>query len=168
MLAPPIARLDAISRDELNECLTAWGHRMGPWNRPSNREWFWGLYHHDQLVAVAAAGDLINERCAGLDRTEAFELGRLCAAQPDLCRAMLRLWRAFVFPAISQAHGYSWVVSYQDAVLHSGNTYRFDGWVQLGKSRSGPDRRSGRRGRSKVIWGWSADEGAMSAVRAAA
>ena len=31
MLAPPIARLDAISRAELNACLTAWGHRMGPW-----------------------------------------------------------------------------------------------------------------------------------------
>ena len=168
MLAPPIARLEAIPLAQLNEHLVEWGHRMGPWRRPTFRGWFHGLYHHDTCVAVTAAGDLIRERCAGFDRTEAFELGRLCAAQPHLCRAMLRLWRVFVFPAIAQVHGFSWVVSYQDAVLHSGNTYRFDGWVQLGKSRSGTDQRSGRRGRSKVIWGWSADEGAMSAVRAAA
>lgn len=146
MLVPPIAHLEAIDRGTLNLAL------HGQWHRPEFRaSLFHGLFHNGQLVAVTAADALIRETCAGLDRTEAIELGRLCAARPGLCRVMLRLWREFVFPAL----GYRWVVSYQDAVQHSGNLYRFDGWIKLGTSSSGTDQRSQRRGRRKVIWGWS-------------
>ena len=101
-----------------------------------------------------AAGALIRERVAGLSRAEAVELGRLCAATPHLCRPMLRLWREMVLPDLARAYGYRWAVSYQDAALHTGNLYRFDGWVRLATSRSGTDPRSGRKGRNKVIWGW--------------
>jgi antitoxin VapB len=129
---------------------------MGPWERPPEfAEWFHGLRHNGELVAVLAAGQLIRATtCGGLTRAEAFELGRVCAARRNINRAALRLWREFVAPAIAHAHGYRWVISYQDAKLHKGDLYRFDGWKQLGASRSGTDQRSGRKGRSKIIWGW--------------
>jgi hypothetical protein len=43
-------------------------------------------------------------------------------------------------------------ISYQDAALHSGNLYRFDGWQRRAFSHSGTDTRSGRPGRDKWIW----------------
>jgi len=147
---------EPIPRDELNACLIQWGHRIGEIRRPT-RGWSHGLCHDGRLLAVVSADTLIRERVGGLSRQDVIELSRLCAAQPDLCRVALRLWRSFVFPAITAARGCRWVVSYQDAVLHSGNLYRFDGWVTIGQSRSGTDSRSGRRGRRKVIWGWCDD-----------
>lgn len=132
---------------------------MGPINRPNTGIGrYFGLHHAGRLIAVAAGDGLIAETCAGLDRSRAYELARVCAERPDLCRVVVRLWREFAFPAMAQVHGYEWAVSYQDAVLHTGGLYRHDGWVQLGASRSGTDRRSGRTGRSKIIWGWHPDE----------
>lgn len=155
MLVPPLIAFDRIDRGELNACLLQWQHKMGSWTRPQNYpEWFHGLRHHGELVGVVAAGALIRERVAGFTREDAIELGRICAAAPDLCRALLRLWREFVFPAIARAHGVQWAVSYQDAIEHKGDLYRFDGWVKLGRSRSGNDLRRGASGRDKFIWGW--------------
>jgi hypothetical protein len=91
-----------------------------------------------------------------LTRRDAVELSRLCVARPDLCRVALRLWRSFVFSVLARERGYRWAVSYQDAALRSGNLYRFDGWVRIGRSRSGVDPRTGRKGRNKAIWGWPA------------
>lgn len=79
---------------------------------------------------------------------ETVELSRLCSSSPHLCRVTLRLWREAVFRKLKKPYA----ISYQDAKLHTGNTYRFDGWRKIGTSRSGPDTRSGRKGRSKVIW----------------
>lgn len=45
-------------------------------------------------------------------------------------------------------------MSYQDADLHNGHTYRFDGWERVGYSHSGNDYRTGRRGRRKWVWLW--------------
>lgn len=164
MLVAPIAHLQAIDRMDLNRALHHWQHKMGMWHRPEfGPGLHHGLFHNGELVAVTAAGTLIRETCAGLRRDEAVELGRLCAARPGLCRVMLRLWREFVFPAL----GYEWAVSYQDAVQHTGNLYRFDGWVRLGTSRSGTDKRGDRRGYRKVIWGWSASAEALDQRRAA-
>lgn len=161
MLVQPLVSFDTISLAELNECLQAWQHRMGVWGRPSHRAgeggWFHGLRHHGRLVAVTATGDLIGPTCAGLPRSEAVELGRVCAVRPGLNRVVLRMWREFIFPALAARHGWVWAVSYQDAALHSGDLYRFDGWARIGASCSGPDRRSGRKGRRKVIWGWHVD-----------
>lgn len=89
-----------------------------------------------------------------LTRENTCELSRLCAERPHLCRVALRLWREFVFPQL----GYRYVISYQDADMHSGNTYRFDGWKRAGFSSSGTDTRSGRRGRRKWIWVWERQE----------
>jgi hypothetical protein len=166
MLVEPLISFDRIARADLNRCLVAWGHKMGPWTRPEGYpEWFHGLRQHGQLVAVVAAGALIRERVAGLDRSQALELGRVCADRPTLNRVIVRLWREAVFTALAEQHGYTWAVSYQDAVMHRGNLYRFDGWVQLGASRSGSDRRRGGKGRSKIIWGWSHDEAVLDGAR---
>lgn len=156
MLFAPLVSLDAIDRAELNDCLQRWEHKMGTWRRPPElSEWFHGLRHDGELVAVMAAGQLIRATTVGgLTRAQAFELGRVCAARPHINRAALRLWREFVAPAIARAHGYQWIISYQDAKLHTGNMYRFDGWKKLGVSRSGTDQRSGAKGRSKIVWGW--------------
>ena len=155
MLVAPIAHVAEIDLREANTALLRWGHRMGPCSRPNGHIWAHGLFAHGELVSVTVSAALIAERVAtGLSRMDAFELARLCAVRPNLCRVMLRLWREFVFPAYCRAHGWEWVISYQDEALHSGDTYRFDGWVQLGRSRSGTDLRSGRKGRSKTIWGW--------------
>ncbi|MCY4428900.1 MAG: hypothetical protein OXC11_00705 [Rhodospirillales bacterium] len=158
MLAPPIAHLEAINRATLNACLEQWGHRMGPYLRPSYKnDWMHALFHNGDPVAVAAASQLIAPRVAGFSRAEAFELARLCAARPHLNRVMLRLWREFVGVSIAQQEGYRAVVSYQDKKQHTGNTYRFDGWARLAESRSGTDARAlagTRSGRSKIIWAW--------------
>ena len=131
---------------------------MGPLHRPNcGDQWFHGLRHGGRLVAVTAASQLPAQRVAGFGRDEAFELSRVCAAAQDWCRAVVRLWRQTVFPALCQSRGFAWALSYQDSVIHSGDLYRFDGWVRLAFSHSGTDRRTGRPGRDKWIWGWHAD-----------
>ena len=160
-LVAPLASFEPISIEHLNCCLLAWGHKMGPLERPfAQLDRAYGLFHEGRCVGVAATSPLVRETAAGLTRTECCELSRVCAARADLCRVVLRLWREFVFPVL----GKPWAVSYQDAAEHSGNLYRFDGWVRLGASRSGTDSRSGRRGRRKVIWGWNADPSARKAA----
>lgn len=150
----PIAHVEQIDMEEANRALVAWGHQMGPCRRPMGLLRAHGMFAHGQLVALTVTAALVAETCAGFTRDEAIELARLCASRSDLCRPMLRLWREFVFPA----YGAAWAVSYQDEDLHTGNTYRFDGWVKLREhASSGTDRRSGRRGRKKTIWGWHPD-----------
>lgn len=167
LLLPPIAHLERISLDELNRALVSWGHKMGPLQRPNNREWSWGLHHNGELVAVIAASDMIKEPSGGFRRTEAYELARVCAARRDLCRVAVRMFREFIHPSISETCGFGWVISYQDSVVHSGDLYRFDGWVPLLRSRSGNDARSGKKGRNKIVWGWCADPAVRAAARGA-
>lgn len=154
----PIAHLEAIDRAAANELLDAWGHRMGAYARPNfTIEAHHALFEHGQPVAVAMAGETVREVIGktGLRRDQCVELVRLCAARPGLCRVMLRLWREMVFPALSEVHTRPFAVSYQDESLHSGDTYRFDGWVPIGKGGGGgPDSRTGRLGRKMKIWGW--------------
>lgn len=73
---PSLVTFDAIERAELNACLIAWQHKMGPWDRPQGYpEWFHGLRHDGRLVAVLAAGALIRDNCAGLTLAEAGPRG---------------------------------------------------------------------------------------------
>jgi antitoxin VapB len=168
MLIAPISHLAEIDLSEANKALVAWGHKMGPCNRPNGDMWAHGLFAHGRLAAVAIGSALISANVAGISRQDAFELARLCAARPDLCRVMLRLWREFAFPDLCRAKGWTWAISYQDEALHSGDTYRFDGWLMLKEhARSGTDQRSGRKGRSKTIWGWHSDPEIRRAMRAA-
>lgn len=165
MLFAPLVHVDAIDMDDANDALVLWGHKMGPCRRPMGLMRAHGMFAHGHLCALVVTADLVASTCAGFGRDEAVELARLCAERPDLCRPMLRLWREFVFPAFGRA----WAVSYQDEALHSGDTYRFDGWVKLKeRAHSGTDRISGRPGRNKTIWGWHADRTQRLAERVAA
>jgi hypothetical protein len=154
----PIAELRECTVDEANALLVAWNHRMGPLSRPVNGDLAHALIHAGEPVAVTITSSLIRDGAGGglrddLTRSNTIELSRLCAARPGLCRVMLRMWREFVFPSL----GFAYAISYQDADVHNGHTYRFDGWLRLRFSRAGGlDQRSGRAGRNKWIWGWPA------------
>jgi antitoxin VapB len=156
----PLYAFDQIDLAQANALLVRWGHKMGPLERGNVVGVHYALFEHGEPVAVAMAAPLIRECVGGgnqhLTRDNTIELARLCAARPGLCRVALRLWREGVFPAMRTPGGrpYTAAISYQDADLHSGNTYRFDGWVCIGRSSSGADRRSGRKGRNKRIWCW--------------
>lgn len=155
VLSTPVM-FGAIAREDLNSHLVTWGHRIGEVRRPT-RGWSHGLSRDGELLTVVATDTLIRERVAELSRHEAIELSRICAVEPCLCRVALRLWRMFVFPDLCAQRGCRWALSYQDAAMHRGDLYRFDGWVRIGQSRSDTDPRSGRSGRRKVIWGWCDD-----------
>lgn len=154
----PLAAFDSVSLAYANDLLTRWGHRMGPLERGNSAALQCHvLYVHGAPVALACTSSLIRERVGGglghMTRANTVELSRLCAGQPWACRVALRLWRETVFPGT----GAAWAVSYQDAAMHTGNVYRFDGWARAGYSSSGTDSRSGRKGRRKWIWVWPAD-----------
>lgn len=170
MLVSPLAHLEAIPRETLNRHLIEWGHKMGPYTRPSYAlEAHHALFEHGRPIAVSASGATVREVVGQtqLRREDVIELTRLCACRPDLCRAMLRLWREIVFPALAAVHGRQIAVSYQDEALHTGDLYRFDGWILLGKGgRGGPDTRTGRPGRKMKIWGWSGDAAVRQRLRA--
>lgn len=156
MLLPPVT-FERVTLAEANDCLLTWGHRMGPLARgDADHMEHYALRHEGRAVAVAMTSRLVRECVGGgnqhLTRANTCELSRLCAERSNLCRVALRLWREFVFPKL----GYEHAISYQDADMHNGNTYRFDGWIRIGFSSSGIDRRSGRKGRRKWIWKWSA------------
>lgn len=156
----PLVTFDQINLETANRLLVLWQHQMGPLNRPMNGgllsgggDVAHGLQFEGEFVAVTTTSSLIRENVAGfphLNRSNTVELSRLCACRPGLCRVALRLWREFVFAPL----GIPWAISYQDHHRHTGDVYRFDGWTKIGASRSGPDRRSGRKGRNKRIWLW--------------
>jgi hypothetical protein len=172
LLIDPFISFDLIDREEMNECLVAWDHKMGPLNRPEFTPPIdYVLRENGKPVAVIAADTLIRETL-GFTRNDAFEMSRMCAS-PDRRGAsslMMRMWRAFAYPLIVRAWKSPWVISYQDAVQHTGNLYRYDSWLKLGYSTSGTDPRAlpGTASvRKKIIWGWNADPKAMGARRAA-
>lgn len=146
---------EQITRDEANDLLILWAHRIGAIHRGNQTGLHYALLHEGRPVAVASANHLITPHVGGgldyLTRENTIELSRLCAERAGLCRVVLRLWREFVFPLTNKQYA----ISYQDADLHTGNTYRFDGWRKVGFSKSGTDTRSGRPGRRKYIWLWS-------------
>lgn len=151
----PIAAFDSIDLHDVNHLLVSWGHKMGPLERGNSGSLHChALLVHGDPVAVACTSSLIRERVGGgldyLTRDNTIELSRLCAANPWACRVAIRLWRELVFPAL----GFAAAISYQDAKLHTGNTYRFDGWRRAAFSHSGADRRTGRPGRDKFVWVW--------------
>lgn len=142
------------SLDEVNQCFVEWGHKMGPVLRGNQQGVNHVLTHAGNPVAATSAHSLIAPNVGGghkeLTRENTYELSRLCASESGLCRVALRLWTKFVFPTL----GMQFAISYQDADLHNGQTYRFDGWRRGGYARSGKDTRSGRPGRNKWVWIW--------------
>lgn len=166
----PLGSFDLIGRDEANEFIERCGHQMGAIRRPLFRAPIdFGLREKGELIAVATADTLIRPT-AGLTRHDAFELSRLCAAAPRLCRLMLRMWTEIGYPEIVRTWGTPWAISYQNALLHTGDLYRFDGWVKLKYSTGGRDPRAlldTVTARRRVLWGWNASRAAMAARRLA-
>lgn len=162
----PLISFDLIGRDEANDCLERWGHRMGPINRPIFRAPMdFGLREMGELQGVICCDTLIRETC-GFTRRDAFELSRMCAAAPRINRALIRLFTEFAFPAVTRAWGTPWAISYQNAKMHRGDLYRFDGWLRLRETCGGADPRAAKStvsAQKRVIWGWHPS----SAVRAA-
>ena len=155
MIIEPIAHLAAIPMHEVNALLEQWGHKMGPLLRVhSTTMHSHALYAHGQPVALATTSTLICANVGGglkhMTRANTVELSRLCACVPWANRVMLRMWRELVFPATKKHYA----ISYQDSDLHTGNTYRFDGWKRAAWARGTPDLRSGRQGRNRFIWVW--------------
>lgn len=151
----PLVTFDQASLVQANELLERWHHRMGPLLRGNSAALHCHVLSvHGDPVGLACTSSLIRERVGGglghLTRANTIELSRLCARESWACRVVLRLWRETVFPGL----GVEAAISYQDADLHTGNTYRFDGWRRAGYSHSGADSRTGRQGRNKYIWVW--------------
>lgn len=129
-----------------------------------------GLLPRPRSIAVIAADTLIRETC-DFTRREAFELSRLCSTPSErgISSMAMRMWRQFAYPLIASAWKAPWVISYQDAARHTGNIYRYDGWLIVGYSVSGTDPRADpgtAKVKRKVIWGWNADAAAMRAKEA--
>jgi hypothetical protein len=142
---------ETILLNEANLLLERWSHKMGPLKRGRQRSVCHALKFQGETMGITTTSYLIAPRVGGahhLTRENTVELSRLCAVRKGLCRVVLRLWREFVFPTTN----FEWAMSYQDADLHDGNTYRFDGWQRIARSKSGPDTRSGRPGRDKWVW----------------
>lgn len=150
----PVVSFTECDLDQANELLVLWRHKMGILHRGHQSATCHVMLYGDHPVAVTTASNLISANVGGganyLTRQNTIELSRLCAERSNICRAMLRLWREFVFPSL----GYKYAMSYQDADMHTGNTYRFDGWQRVAYSSSGTDTRSGRPGRNKYVWQW--------------
>lgn len=156
-MAPEVT-FESIPMPTANRCLTEWGHKMGPCRRGATSRgggsFAHGLCRDHKLIGVVVTSELIRPTITDnpqLNRENTIELARVCASRKDVCRVLLRLWRLFVFDELPHA----FALSYQDAALHSGDLYRFDGWKRVARSRSGTDQRSGLKGRDKYIWLWS-------------
>lgn len=162
MMFPALVEFSEIELGDANFLLRSWGHKMGPLERGNETGRHFALRHHGRPIAVAMTSTLIRENVGGglshMTRDNTVELSRLCAERAGLCRVAVRLWREFVFPdlPVPGLYGarYQQAISYQDADIHNGNTYRFDGWKRMAFSRSGTDQRTGRKGRNKWIWVW--------------
>lgn len=161
-----LVSFDRIDRAEMNALLIAWDHKMGPINRPEYTPPIdFALREHGRPIAVIAADTLVRETC-DFTRQDAFELSRLCSApeRRGVSSMAMRMWRAFAYPLITRAWKTPWVISYQDAVRHTGNLYRYDGWLIVGYSVSGTDTRARpdtARASRKKIWAWNSDAAAM-------
>jgi len=150
-----ICTFEQVDLSEANKYLKKWNHKMGVLKRGNQSAICHILFNEGRPVGVTTASHLIRANVGGglkmLTRENTVELSRLCASKKNICRVALRMWREFVYPSL----GFDFAVSYQDAILHNGNTYKFDGWKKLGFSHSGTDKRTGRKGRDKWIWVWN-------------
>lgn len=169
----PLIAFDLIDDAWANQKLTEWGHWLGGCDRPFGRQSF-GLTLDSQLVAVAVSASTVNETCGGYARQECVELARLCAAPEhrDMTRPALRLWRKVGPPAWALKY---WpvraAVSYQNAVRHTGDIYRHDGWIRVKHVRGGKTGPNASWSRSKEydpkwIWVWPMDEKEREDLRA--
>lgn len=153
----PLVAFDLITNDFADQLLKDWGHWLGGCNRPFGRQSF-GLSIEGEVLAVAVSASTVGASCAGFARKQCVELARLCSAPPhrDLTRPTLRLWRKVAPVAWERSY---WrplaLVSYQNAVRHTGDIYRFDGWrraAEVKGSTGGGTYSSTKKAEAKAVW----------------
>jgi hypothetical protein len=169
----PLVSFDLIDDALANEKLVAWGHWLEGCERPFGRQSF-GLYVESELLSVAVSASTVNGTCGPYQRQECVELARLCSAPEhrDLTRPALRLWRKVGPAAWARAY---WpvrgCVSYQNAVRHTGDIYRHDGWIRVKFARGGKSGPNSTWTRSKEydpkwLWVWPLDAKEREGLRA--
>lgn len=127
----PLASFDRIDNVVADNRLLEWGHYLGDCNRPFGRQSF-ALFVGGTIVSVAVSASTVSATCAGRPRSTLLELARLCTHPQKrwATRPCLRLWRE-----LAHTQWRHWpvkaLVSYQGAIRHSGNVYRFDGWTRV-------------------------------------
>jgi hypothetical protein len=158
----PLASFDLIDNETADMLLREWGHWLGGCNRPFGRQSFGLEIGGLGIVSVAVSASTVNEHCGGFHRQEVVELARLCSA-PECgwaTRVCLRLWRELA-PAAWPYWPVRAVVSYSNALRHSGNIYRFDGWKCIAKSRGSVGGGTWTRHKvmePKLIWAFEVEE----------
>ncbi|HEX8867340.1 MAG TPA: hypothetical protein VF821_16905 [Lentzea sp.] len=125
----PMAGLYPCDLDDANALLVAWGHKLGPVDRPFRSEAF-TLELDGQPIAVAVSASAVGSPVAGYTRGQVVELARLGSREPWVTRVMLRLWREVCAPRWE-----CWpvlaAISYSKNAMHRGDIYRFDGWEKI-------------------------------------
>jgi hypothetical protein len=155
----PLITFDLIPNERADAALVEWGHWLGGCNRPFGRQSF-GLEIEGELLAVAVSASTVNAHCGGYERLEVVELARLCAhpEHRDLTRPALRLWRV-IAPVTWGRHFWPVraLVSYANAIRHTGDIYRFDGWRKVAEVSGGTAGTTWKRPRRveyapKTVW----------------
>lgn len=162
-LLPPVG-LEFISIEQANELLVAWGHYLGPCNRPFGMQAF-ALHLHGQPVSISISASAVSGHIPVGDREyqrgEIVELARLCSCEPWATRVMLRLWRE-VGAKLWPYWPVTAAIAYSQNSRHEGDIYRFDGWERVrdncGSSGGGAWSRKrystdAARGK-KTLWLW--------------
>lgn len=161
-----LAGVQRIEVAEANSYLDAWGHQLGPCNRPFHQEAF-ALFVLDRPVSVAISASIVNgpvgpsDRSVQYQRNEVVELARQASCERWANRVMLRLWREVCAP-LWPCWPVKAAVSYSHNGMHTGDLYRFDGWERWradagstgggtwGRKRSNTEAVYG----TKTLWGW--------------
>jgi hypothetical protein len=155
----PLVQWDLIPNEQADTALERWGHWLGGCNRPFGRQSF-GLFLEDQLVAVAVSASTVNAHCGGYERQTVVELARLCSHPDhrDMTRVALRLWRKTA-ARVWHFWPVSVYVSYSNAIRHTGDIYRFDGWHKVADVSGGTSGATWKRPRKKpyepkAVWAY--------------
>lgn len=140
LLDAPMVALSPLGISDANRLLLAWGHNLGPCNRPYTQRAY-ALELDGEPISLAMSGSMISEHARGVTklgeallllRSACVELTRLCSAPGYswATRVMLRLWREVCAPRWPDWEVKA-AVSYSQNALHAGNIYRLDGWERI-------------------------------------
>lgn len=161
----PLVSFDLMDNGNADELLMRWGHWLGGCGRPFGRQSF-GLAIEGEILSVAVSASTVGATCGGIPRKECVELARLCSHPDhrDLTRACLRLWRVIAPTTWERAY---WkpraLVSYSNAIRHTGDIYRFDGWKKVGDvkgSVGGGNWTKKKAAEEKAVWVFDLRRGA--------
>lgn len=155
----PLVVFGFIDDAEADRLLVEWDHWLGGCGRPFGRQSF-GIVIDGEILSVAVSASL-RWPVAGYKRDEVVELARQ-ASHPDhsnLTRVCVRLWRIIAPREWSMKYWHVRAcISYQNAIKHTGNIYRFDGWKKVKEVKGGVTGRNARKGRQKYdpknVWAY--------------